>query len=133
MARPTTNTLTKAEQRIMQVLWQKGEANVREITNALSDKYGLAYTTVLTTTRILVDKNYVKFRKQGRSHVYSPLISKQVARTGMISSVLGGLFEGSPRLLAQHLIETNDLSAQDLRELRALLAEKSGDKHNDQN
>lgn len=121
MARPKSPNLTKAEQRIMHILWERGEASVRQITDQLADKYGLAYTTVLTTTRILADKGYVGFRKEGRSHVFAPLISKSAARSSALKSMLGNLFDGSPRLLAQHLIEAEDLSSDDIKALRALL------------
>ena len=121
MARPKSQNLTKAEQRIMNVLWEKGEATVREITNALAGEYNLAYTTVLTTARILADKKYVSFRKQGRSHVFMPLVSKNAARSSALKNMLGNLFDGSPKLLAQHLIEADDLTPDDIKALRALL------------
>lgn len=121
MARPKSQTLTKAEQRIMHVLWEQGEASVRQITDHLATQYNLAYTTVLTTARILSDKGYVKFRKSGRTHIFTAVISKQSARSSALKNMLGGLFEGSPRLLAQHLIEADDLSQEDIKALRALL------------
>lgn len=121
MARPKSQNLTKAEQRIMNVLWTRGEATVREITNALAGEYNLAYTTVLTTTRILADKNYVSFHKNGRSHVFTPLVSKKAARSSALKNMLGNLFDGSPTLLAQHLIEADDLTPDDIKALRALL------------
>lgn len=121
MARSKSETLTEAEQRIMRVLWDKGEATVREITDALAARHDLAYTTVLTTTRILTDKNYVTFRKQGRTHVFKALVSKQSARSGAIKNVLSNLFDGSPRLLAQHLIETDSFSADDIQALKNIL------------
>jgi predicted transcriptional regulator len=128
MARPKSKTLTTAEQRIMNVLWDKGEASVRELTDALEKQYGLAYTTVLTTTRILADKGYVGFRKDGRSHIYHPAVSKDAARTTALSNVLKNLFDGSPRLLAQHLIDADDLSNDDIKALRDLLKDaENGD------
>lgn len=121
MARPKSKTLTLAEQRIMNVLWEKGEASVREITEVLSKDHGLAYTTVLTTTRILGDKGYVGFRKQGRTHIYAPLISRKAERTSAVSNMLRNLFDGSPRALAQHLIEEDKLTSDDIQALRDLL------------
>ena len=121
MARPKSKTLTLAEQRIMNVLWQREEASVREITDILSEDHDLAYTTVLTTTRILADKGYVGFRKDGRTHIYKPLISKQAERKSAVSNMLRNLFDGSPRALAQHLIEGDDLSQEDIDALRNLL------------
>ena len=121
MARPKSKTLTLAEQRIMNVLWHREEASVREITDILSEDYDLAYTTVLTTTRILADKGYVGFRKDGRTHIYKPLISKQAERKSAVSNMLRNLFDGSPRALAQHLIEGDDLTQEDIDALRNLL------------
>lgn len=129
MARPQSKTLTIAEQRIMHVLWETGEATVRSITDKLSEEHNLAYTTVLTTTRILADKGYVGFRKQGRSHIFTPLISKQSARSSALKNVVRNLFDGSPRALAQHLIEADDLTPDDIKALRAMLgAQDSEDK-----
>jgi len=121
MARPKSKTLTLAEQRIMNVLWERNEASVRDITDILSREHDLAYTTVLTTTRILADKGYVGFRKDGRTHIYSPLISKQTERKSAVSNMLRNLFDGSPRALAQHLIEADDLTPEDIKALRDLL------------
>lgn len=121
MARPQSKNLTKAEQRIMHVLWARGEASVREITADLASEYNLALTTVQTTTRILADKGYVAFEKHGRSLIYRPLISKQIAQTRALKNLLGGLFDGSPQLLAQHLVETDELSEGDIAALRAIL------------
>jgi len=121
MARPKSKTLTLAEQRIMNVLWERNEASVRDITDILSREHDLAYTTVLTTTRILADKGYVGFRKDGRTHIYTPLISKQTERKSAVSNMLRNLFDGSPRALAQHLIEADDLTPEDIKALRDLL------------
>jgi BlaI family penicillinase repressor len=77
MARTASPTLTEAEHRIMSVLWTRGEASVRELTDALEPVYGLAYTTVLTTVRIMADKGYVSFRKEGRAHIYAPALSQE--------------------------------------------------------
>jgi predicted transcriptional regulator len=127
MARPKSNTLTLAEQRIMHVLWEMDEASVREITDRLAKDHGLAYTTVLTTTRILSDKGYVEFRKKGRTHIFKPLVSKRAARSTALKNVVRNLFDGSPRALAQHLIEADDLSPEDIQALRDILGSVGDD------
>ena len=130
MARPKSKTLTAAEQRIMNVLWDKKEASVRQITDVLAETHDLAYTTVLTTTRILADKNYVDYRKEGRTHIFFPKVTQKAARSSALKNVLANLFDGSPQLLAQHLLEADDLSHDDIKSLRALLdtAEKGDTK-----
>ena len=132
MARPSSPMLTEAESRIMGILWEKGEATVRDVTDALSAEHGLAYTTVLTTIRIMTEKGYVDFRKEGRAHVYRPLLSQTGARKKALGSVLGSLFNGSSKQLAQHLIEDEELTLEDIEALREeFIARKSSGKGED--
>ncbi|MBO6728204.1 MAG: BlaI/MecI/CopY family transcriptional regulator [Maricaulis sp.] len=128
MARPTSPQLTEAEQRIMDQLWAMGEASVRQLTEALEPKYGLAYTTVLTTVRIMADKGYVDFRKDGRAHIFRPTLSREGAQRKAIGSVMQSLFGGSPRELAQHLVAEEQLTLDDIEALRAELIAKHGDR-----
>ena len=74
-----SQTLTEAELRLMNVLWQKGSATVQQVLDALSTKPALAYNSVLTTIRILENKGYVKHVKDGRAHVYMPLVGRREA------------------------------------------------------
>ncbi len=125
MSRPPSPQLTKAEQRIIAVLWEMGEASVRDLTNALSAAHGLAYTTVLTTVRIMTDKGYVDFRKEGRAHIYRPVLSREGAQRQALGSLVKSLFEGSPQRLAQHLINDEKLSLEDIEALRADLLKRT--------
>lgn len=125
MARPASPQLTEAEQRIMTLLWERGEASVRELTDALKDTHDLAYTTVLTTIRIMAEKGYVDFRKAGKAHVYRPLLSREGARRRALGSLVQSLFGGSPQSLAQHLVEDEQLSLEDIEALREALLKES--------
>ena len=118
MNRKPSPGLTDAERRIMQVLWHRNEATVREVTDELADEHGLAYTTVLTTIRIMVDKGFVDYRKDGRAHRYRPLLSREHAQRRAVGSLLSTLFEGSPHRLAQRLIDDEQLSLGDIEALR---------------
>ncbi len=132
MARKRTLELTDAEQRIISVLWARGEATVREVTDALDAEFGLAYTTVLTTIRIMNDKGYVDFRKQGRAHIYRPLVTREGAQRRAIGSLLSTLFEGSPQRLAQRLVDDEQLTLDDIEALRAeIVARNDSTKEND--
>lgn len=121
MARSSSPTLTEAEHRIMGVLWERGEASVRELTDALEPRYGLAYTTVLTTVRIMADKGYVTFRKAGRAHIYAPALSQEGAQRSALGSVMQSFFGGSPQRLAQQLVADEKLTLDDIEALRAEL------------
>lgn len=127
MARSASSQLTEAEQRIMDQLWAMGEASVRQLTDALEPKYGLAYTTVLTTIRIMADKGHVDFRKEGRAHIFRPVLSREGAQRSAVGSIMHSLFGGSPQRLAQHLVSEEQLSLDDIEALRAELLRRSDD------
>ena len=118
MARKRTSYLTDSEQSIMQVLWIEGEASVREITNVLSEKKVMAYTTVQTMCKILADKGYADFHKQGKAFIYRPKITQSEARQGALNSLLTKFFGGSPEILAQHLMQETYINLQDLESLQ---------------
>lgn len=117
MARPASPTLTNSERAILEVLWARKEASVREVAEELSKKKPLAYTTVLTMFKVLERKGLVSYRTEGRAYIYSAAISRGEARRQALDNVLRQFFGGSPDVLAQHLIEEHDL---DLAELQAL-------------
>jgi len=127
MPKPKSDVLTEAEQRVMHVLWNKGEASVREVTDALEKTYPVAYNTVLTILRILTDKNYVSPRQDGRAFIYTPSVSRSEAQTRALKKMMSTFFQGSPTELAQHLIRTENLSANELQSLKDELDSISDD------
>ena len=118
MARKKSEQLTDAEQSIMQVLWNQGETSVKDIASALSAIKPVAYTTVQTMCKILVDKGYAEFRKEGRAFLYSAKISQKDAQRGALSVLLDRFFGSSPELLAEHLIQETDIELKDLEALQ---------------
>ena len=131
MARPKSEILTDAEQRIMRVLWDRKEASVRDVTEALQETYPVAYNTVLTLLRILTEKKYVKPRQVGRAFVYKTLVSRHEARTQAMTKLVTQFFEGSPTELAQHLIKTNALDLEELQAIRAQIESETDAKGGD--
>lgn len=123
MARKKSKILTETEQRIMRVLWDRGEASVRDVTDALKADHGTAYTTVLTQLRILTDKGYAAPRQEGRAFIYRPLVSRNEARSQALRQLLGQFFDGSPESLAQHLMKDTDLDLDELAEIRKRIDE----------
>ncbi len=119
MPRKPSTSLTEAEQRIMQVLWETKEATVRDVHEHLNQTQNLAYTTVMTVMKILHEKGYAGNRKEGRAFVYFPLLTQQEARQKALSSVVKRFFGGSPQALAQHLVELEKIDLADLADLRA--------------
>jgi predicted transcriptional regulator len=131
MPKPKSDVLTEAEQRVMRVLWAKGEASVREVTDELEDSYPVAYNTVLTILRILTDMAYVSPRQDGRAFIYKPTVSRAEARSRALRKVVSTFFEGSPTELAQHLIRTENLSADELQSLKDELDSVSSEEGKD--
>lgn len=119
MARPKSTELTPAEQKIMQLLWQQGPLSVRDITGMLSEQQPVAYTTVQTLCRILLDKGHVSAEKQGKAFIYQAQTVQQEARSQALLSLLKKFFGGSPDLLAQHLLQELQLSAEVAAQLQA--------------
>jgi len=121
MARPTSETLTPAEQRVMAVLWERGEATGRQVVDALEADHALAYTTVLTVLQVLVKKGHAVSRREGRVHVFAPATSSADARAQAVSQLIRQFFDGSPEALAQHLLSREELDATGLDALEARL------------
>ena len=129
MARKKSQQLTDAEREIMQLLWQQGEMSVKDIAAALSEVRPTAYTTAQTMCKILAEKGYAGFRKEGRAFLYSAKISEEEVQKSVFSSLLSKFFGNSPELLAQHLIEETDIQLKDLESLQDRIdkARKEGD------
>ena len=126
MARKKSSQLTDSEQQIMEILWQKGEASVRDITDVLSEQKPTAYTTVQTMCKILAEKGYADFTKQGKAFIYTPKITQKDARQGALTSMLNKFFGGSPEVLAQHLLQETDIELNDLQPLQQKIDSSDG-------
>jgi predicted transcriptional regulator len=122
VARRRSSTLTEAELRLMEVLWQKGEATVADVTAALPPP-PLAYNSVLTTMRILERKGYVSHQEAGRAYVYQPLVAREEAAGHAVGHLLSRFFDNSAGTLALRLIETERPSEKELLRLKALIEE----------
>ena len=114
-------TLTQAELRIMDVLWQKGPGTVQQVLDWLPEKPALAYNSVLTTIRILEKKGYVQHEKDGRAHVYAPVIDRKEATRTEIRHLAGRFFKNSEELLMMSLLEDRGIDAAELKRLREML------------
>ena len=121
-------TLTEAELRLMEVLWEKGPATVHQLLEALSCKPALAYNSVLTTIRILEKKSYVEHLKDGRAHVYQPLVGREEASRSEVRNLLGRFFKNSHELLMLNLIQNQSLDGEELKRLREMLEQGHGER-----
>lgn len=119
--RKRSATLTEGEQRLMEILWQRGSATVSEALSALPARDRAAFNTVQTILRILEEKGYVAHRVEGRAFRYVAVVDREQARSSAVKHVLQRFFNGAPGQLAINLIERETLSDDDLHHLAQLI------------
>ncbi len=120
MARKKSPTLTEAELRLMEVLWQKRRATIADVTESLPPP-PIAYNTVLTTMRILEQKGYVSHEEEGRAYVYSPLVGREEAAQSAVGLLLNRFFGNKSAELALKLIENERPGEAELQRLKTLI------------
>ncbi len=118
--------LTDVELELMTILWRLGEGSVADVIKELPKERQLAYTSVSTILRILEQKSILKTRKEGRGHTYIPAVSKTDYEAKTVRHVIDRVFQGTPVALVRQLLDTVNLDAQALNELRSLIDEKAG-------
>ncbi|WP_027138382.1 BlaI/MecI/CopY family transcriptional regulator [Gaetbulibacter saemankumensis] len=106
--------LTKAEEDIMQILWQLKKANVKAIIEEISEPKP-AYNTVSTIVRILETKGFVGYEKQGKGHVYFPIVDKQDYSYQSINKLVDNYFQGSFKNMVSFFMKKNDMSKKDIK------------------
>ena len=116
--------LGRLELQIMNVVWDKGHATVHDVKDTISRGRKPAYSTILTMMRKLEAKGYLSHDVDDRTYVYRPTISRKTVRQGVIGDLLDRLFEGSPSLLLNSLVEQNRISEEELSEIRKLISKR---------
>ncbi len=116
--------LTEVELEMMNIIWRLGKGTVNQILEELPAERKLAYTSVSTIVRILEQKGYLKPIKDGRGHIYQPLVAKEIYEEASIKHLVNHVFDGTPSSLVKRLIGTKELSEPELREIKRLLDEK---------
>lgn len=111
--------LTKAEEEIMHVLWQLKKTNVKAIIAELPEPKP-AYNTVSTIVRILETKGFVDYEKQGKGHLYFPIVQKQDYSNQSINTLVDNYFQGSFKSMVSFFVKKNDV---DLKDMESILKE----------
>ncbi|MCB4807571.1 BlaI/MecI/CopY family transcriptional regulator [Tamlana sp. 62-3] len=105
--------LTKAEEDIMKILWQLKKANVKAIIEEFPEPKP-AYNTVSTIVRILENKGAVDYEKQGKGHIYFPILKQQDYSNQTINKLVDGYFQGSFKSMVSFFMKKNDISVNEL-------------------
>jgi predicted transcriptional regulator len=115
---------TDQELEILKVVWQRGEATVREVFRDLSAQRKIAYTTVLTMMGILEQKGHLKKAAGERAYIYRPTKPQQQVVGSMVNEFVHRVFNGSARPLLVHLVEDPDIRPDELAEIEKLLKDR---------
>jgi predicted transcriptional regulator len=126
VGREKRKPLTKAELRIMEVLWQLRSATVADVLAATPEP-PLAYTTVLTMLRILEQKGFLERRADGRAHTYFPIVERDDAVGSAVGDLVRSFFGDSKGELAVRLIAESRPSDDELAKIKALISRYEGD------
>ena len=117
--------LGRIELQIMNIVWNKGKATVHDVKDVLGKGRKPAYSTILTMMRKLEAKGYLEHDVSDRTYVYRSTISQQAVRYGVLGDIVDRLFEGSPSLLLNSLVEQNRISKTELRQIQKLINERA--------
>lgn len=116
-------TLTKAEEQVMQVLWQLGEGFIRDIMESIRPPKP-HQNTIATILKILVEKEFVGIRTYGRQHQYYPLVSKEAYSKSSFKTLVKSYFSGSFTEAVSFMVKENNLSVEELETLLEQLKKK---------
>lgn len=123
MPRKPSQTFTEKEMEIMQIVWELGEATAKQIQEKLpGDRH---YNSVLTIIRVLERKGHLTHRAEGKAHVYRARQQPEKSRSKVLGHMIKQVFGGSAASLVLHLVETGDLTEDDLREVRQQVAARA--------
>jgi predicted transcriptional regulator len=111
----------------MKILWVRGESAVSDLVAAMDEKTQLAYTSVLTTVRILEKKGYVRHRQEGKAFLYSPCIAEDEAGKSEVRHVLQRFFGNSRERLLLSLLGDGEMTPEELKLLKEAIANSPED------
>lgn len=123
--RPRSSTLTAHELELMKIVWRHDDpVTVRDVYEELRARRPVAYTTVMTNMKTLEQKGYLKTTLQDRAHLYRPAKPKHQVVGAMVRDFVDRVFNGSARPLVLHLLEDDQLSESDLRDITRMMGKK---------
>ena len=123
-AKPPRSVPTPQELEILKVIWQRGQATVREVYVDLAQNRKIAYTTVLTMMGILEQKGHLRKSTGERPNVYRPAEPRERVLGKMVNEFIGRVFSGSAKPLLAHLVDDSALLPEELAEIQARLEDR---------
>ena len=121
MMKKSLTPFGETEMEVLHHVWELEEATVRQVRERILETREVAYTTIMTVMKNLAEKDYLKYRKEGVTYVYSPARKPDSVRSSLIGDLMKKVFKGSPRELVQALVNSKDLSKNDLDEIKQMI------------
>jgi BlaI family penicillinase repressor len=118
----TSVRMTNRELDVMSVLWERGSASVKEVLESLDVDIG--YTAILKVLQTLEGRGIVRHEREGRAYRYYPVVSSDQVGDPRLRTILSRVYRGSRELLIARLLDDEDVSAEELARIRAMLAER---------
>lgn len=119
--RKPLDPLGETEMEILNIVWDLDEASVADVRDRILEYREVAYTTVMTIMKNLADKEYLKYRKDGLSYIYSAAVKPDQVRYSLIDRLVDKVFKGSPIELVQTLVKNENLSEEERREIKKMI------------
>ena len=120
--------LGRLELQILNVVWEKGRVTVHDVKEVLGKGRKPAYTTILAMMRKMDAKGYLEHDVEGRTFIYRAAISQEDVRYDVLNDILERLFDGSPALMVNSLVEQKDISEEDLEQIKKITSEAKKNK-----
>ena len=117
---------TESELSILQVIWNNGPSSVREINDELNKDKEVGYTTTLKLLQIMTEKGLATRIKDGRNHIYSSAVERNVAQQQFLDKLLNGVFGGSAKNLVMQALGNHKASKAELEEIKKYIEELEG-------
>jgi predicted transcriptional regulator len=128
MGKKSLDHFGQLQRAVIEVVWELGEASVRQVWKRLCRKKELAYTTILTSMQRLERAGWLKHRVEGKKNVYLPTRTRAQAGAKSVRKFVQGMFNGNALLLFRQLVEQGELSDGELQELQKLINKKRKEK-----
>lgn len=120
---------TPSELEVLNILWELQEANTQTVNDRLNLQRKVGYTTTLKTMQVMAEKDLLDRRKEGKSHVYFPLIQESIAKGNLLTKFINNTFGGSTSSLMMQLLGNKNVSQDELVRIKAFLKEIEDKNH----
>jgi BlaI family penicillinase repressor len=117
---------TEKEMEILQILWEKSEASVKDVHEALGGEATNGYTTILKMMQIMNEKGLVTRQKNGKLHLYKSVTSSENTKTQLLNKMISNVFKGSASQLVMSVLGNGKPSKEELKEIRSYLDQLEG-------